>query len=130
MREFKFRAWDSSLNTMHYLLPMFVAGNPAYTELPWNRLIPMQFTGLHDKNGREIYEGDVVRWTSPEPDRVDNSWPTEVAEIVFSDAAYCRKTIAALLSPLNEWESDTEAGVLICETVIGNIHQNPELLTG
>lgn len=67
-----------------------------------------QFTGLTDCNGKEIYEGDIVRYTEAN-DEISTS------KVRFVDAAF---------SPLTEimWMGDAE-----CE-VIGNIHDNPELI--
>jgi len=55
MREIKFRAWDKNRKEM---CPDCInsMGNPNWRA----GKIFMQFTGLHDKNGKEIYEGDVV----------------------------------------------------------------------
>jgi uncharacterized phage protein (TIGR01671 family) len=61
MREIKFRAWDNKykfmvgLNGVQDLFSIRSDGTPSN-----ENYILMQFTGLRDKNGREIYEGDVV----------------------------------------------------------------------
>ena len=63
MREIKFRAWDSFNKIMMFsesyisvLLAYYLKGKQPPSG------ILMQYTGLKDKNGKEIYEGDIVRW--------------------------------------------------------------------
>ena len=78
---------------------------------------PMQSTGLFDKNGVEIFEGDVVSFS------IDNGWDYVVSEnglIVYWDGCY-QIMENGIRYRINQClEEDIE--------VIGNIYENPELL--
>jgi uncharacterized phage protein (TIGR01671 family) len=125
MREIKFRAWNTKEKVMLYrkLFEMnwySTPKNTANSSNCWGPISggqsrfmePMQYTGLKDKNGVEIYEGDVVEVASFNPSRY---------EVVFNRGGFCmRRSKASLYYPDGKYLEDGE--------VIGNIYQNPELL--
>lgn len=74
----------------------------------------MQYTGLHDKNGTEIYEGDIVRTHYIGGIGVEND------EVIFDRGCFCVNYSEDYHPLLNE--------VNHCSEVIGNIYENPELL--
>lgn len=112
MREIKFRAWDRKGKQMieHEHLMMTCDGFSALDEeaTMFPMEIIMQFTGLLDKNGKEIYEGDIT--TSEISD--------EPKEVVFWEGCFCHK-----------WE-DGRGHIFNPKKleIIGNIYENPELL--
>jgi uncharacterized phage protein (TIGR01671 family) len=82
-----------------------------------------QFTGLKDKNGKEIYEGDYIRCKKYIGGNfVDHYYELGYVEFVHGAFGLHRKQ--GFYRPFKDWLEDYEL------EVIGNIHDNPELLKG
>ncbi|MCF2016138.1 YopX family protein [Listeria monocytogenes] len=78
-----------------------------------------QFTGLKDKNGKKIFEGDIVEII--EIDAFGNlDWNRLKGKVMFSEGAWLVTDNRSFAIPL--WSEINEI------KVIGNIHENPELL--
>jgi len=78
--EIKLRAWDKINKRMIYI--------ESFSQIPsnWKDVwILMLFTGLHDKHGEEIWEGDIVKWHDPEYGSIGD----EIAPIEFKEASFC-----------------------------------------
>lgn len=120
MRTFKFRAWDSK-NKKFPFIGFHIIGECTVFNLvnqyrleEFNDLVIEQFIGLKDTDGIEIYEGDIVQ--SHFPDR-------KLYQIIWSDedAAFITKGTDGSGSFLNPIYT-------LNFTVVGNIHENPELM--
>lgn len=124
MREIKFRAWDGEKMCYDYLVarPQFANvlavmcdedfAKSQYGLKEWKL---MQFTGLQDKNGKEIYEGDIISHFY--------YIGTETFEVkwIEESCAYGLKSNNRVMMPTRFCEKYME--------VIGNIYENPELLS-
>lgn len=80
-----------------------------------------QFTGLTDKNGKRIFEGDIVRFAER---RIGGEDVSIVEPVAFDEGGFCTYRYF-----LNNWMRSGNAELEGIE-VIGNIHDNPELLEG
>jgi uncharacterized phage protein (TIGR01671 family) len=88
----------------------------------WNPscFILMQYTGLKDKNGKEIYEGDIVKYKSVSPFKSGFQWATtEVKWGSFEDGEYGYRMGVGLECM---WDNESEP------EVIGDIYENPDLV--
>ncbi len=127
MREIKFRAWDERCNKMMYP----DKDNPSWVVLKHKEMFDilklMQFTGLKDKNEKEIYEGDIVKFPSNlnifveiEYSNDKKTIPKEIiSEVKFEEGAFYFKWMYGYEGKEVSF-NQTE--------VIGNIYENPELL--
>ena len=128
MREIKFRAWDGEryLYLENADFEISYCGVQLYAEFGGSRIIECdleQFTGMRDKNGKEIYEGDQCNVVTADG-RVTH------AHVVFIDGCFDLNFISPVVIGGKYHTSD----YLKCSVVnhaievIGNIHENPELL--
>ena len=108
-REIKFRVWHEMCHNFSY----FKLEDGSHLHIHGE---PEQFTGLLDLNGKEIYEGDIITHI----DRRCRDGSKRIYKVIWSEAPL---SYIALAQSEYVWLSSMEG----CE-VIGNIHENPELL--
>ena len=123
MREIKFRAWvEDKMVDLQKITPLALSdamnSQLAMKELgglfiPFsNKVILMQYTGLKDKNGKEIYEGDIV------------SHQNGIQEVLYDN------NTASFQMSLNSFVLDQEVCDYDSVEVIGNIYENSNLTEG
>ena len=130
MRDIKFRAWDKEAQQMLTVRDINFCGEELDTYemdgdwLSFEDVEVMQYTGLKDKNGKEIYEGDILSiecysYEEPEDEVLGNVTITVFgnALIVTGDSG---ETECLYLS-------DLRGSYTTIYEVIGNIYENPEL---
>jgi len=112
MRDIQFRAWDKVKKTMYYMNDVELHTIELW-ELNHGQIFDfMQYTGRKDKNGKEIYEGDVVRYA---------------IEGHIQKTPYAIKDMIEWFEKMYDTDSYYRWDIGSIE-VIGNIYENPELL--
>ena len=140
-REIKFRAWLKDDKTMEFvdiidwnfesisfskLIPI-KESNPEYDEIEvrFDEVELMQFSGVKDRNGKEIYEGDIVKFavfdlTFDADENVKKFEKRyEKDEVIFTNGRF----IAGI-----KYGSNESLALMQELEVVGNIYENPELL--
>lgn len=126
MREIKFRAWNKRLNILKEVIAIYfdeerleVTRNEYDLAFYWrfDCIKLMQYTGLKDKNGTDIYEGDIIKLHG-----------YFITQVCFEDGSF-------VIEDENNGYADGDIHIIkellfnrldTCE-IIGNIHENPEL---
>lgn len=141
MRETKFRLWIKNPGEMYY--PEFAGDyyhfhfdgrvdewdenapnldgmeNGSWVEMDKDKYELMQYTGLKDKNGKEIYEGDIIQYTW-----LDSSRGTDIAVVYWDEKVTGFEAKSkTLLYGLDQCNFQTIKG-----SIIGNIYENKDLL--
>lgn len=123
-REIKFRAWDVFQERMHYGAESGIYEDPDEI-IPFDKILGfpcyevMEYTGVKDYENKEIYEDDIVQFFNDE----DYILKPGKAAICFDLGAFCIKHFKYGTETLGNMDIDD-----MFIKVIGNIHENPELL--
>lgn len=135
MRPIKFRAWDKkekkwllgyeypnlggfSMFGETMMMGEYAGLLSSYFPDRIEDIVLMQFTGLHDKNGKPVYEGDIVKGTFANG---IGSFQEMIGDIFYNQQR-AEFAVQAASHPDNQWSIPQN-----CE-IIGNVYENPELL--
>ena len=127
MREIKFRAWNKEKKIMVYknedgsscfwdgviASSVELINTELNSEINQSEYEFMQYTGLKDKNGVEIYEGDILEYMAIADDK-------QTDKVIFDRGTFVVDYSEDYKQPVNE--------INHCAKVIGNIYDNPELI--
>ncbi|WP_228284273.1 YopX family protein [Lentilactobacillus buchneri] len=137
-RQIKLRAWHMPFGSKGPMQQMFrsqASSVLSFAEMNPDAYIVEQFTGLKDANGKEIYEGDIVKFNG----NSDDLAIVKFGEFGVPDASteeYVDKALGfyfdpkGSLSDIEPFSMTTPVNELYacCTEVIGNVHTDPELL--
>ena len=128
-REIKFRVWDKNVPKDWNEAD---ENKPTGEMIDWDYVIDscylkdgllgkfpiMQYTGLKDKNNKEIYEGDIIQW--------EEDGKKHTAEVIFDCGSFCYDECLPIYVRVNH-----PVGILYDlnnpKIVVGNIYENPNL---
>lgn len=126
MREIKFRAWDKQTRDWLHLntesTEWYNKRVGVFREFFDKHVHLMQYTGLKDKNGREIYEGDIIEF---------HSHKNFLAEVIYQPPSFCVRWFNQKITRLRQLHLGYEPilpNIDIIGVVVGNVYEHPELL--
>ncbi len=115
----KYRAWDEDNNKFWYWDAEYIDSASFWQGVRLHEHIPNKFTGLKDKNGTEIYEGDIVKHKWYEDFGQCGTYHDKQDTVVWHDTK-------SAFSPFHYFDGYSLSIKTV--EVIGNIYQNSELL--
>lgn len=135
MRDIKFRVWDKETKHIHIFgddIHDAITSEGKTNKIYYYNLqngcdsldedsdyVLMQYTGLKDKNGKEIFEGDIVYFNYREPQR---------HEIIFEDGSFWLKDKDSQCTPIHEVKEICFGASNFYLEVIGNVWEDSDLL--
>ena len=122
MREIKFRAWNVKGLYYEYITDLYWFEENAVHGFLDPKWVFEEWTGINGKDGREIDEGDIVRTQTGE-EWEDDEW---IPSYFIGDIGWIDATVGYRCGDLELWAND----LIYDSEVVGNIHENPELLEG
>tara|TARA_R110000744_G_scaffold339881_1_gene445012 strand:+ start:279 stop:662 length:384 start_codon:yes stop_codon:yes gene_type:complete len=124
MREIKFRVWDTENDMGGIMIPHEYTVSSGYLTDIFNGadITVMQYTGLKDKNGVEIYDGDLVMWDTTEADHKpvnEVNWKNDLALWCFGGMPIHRVFESGYYQPSDGRKPFPGEGF----EIVGNIHE-------
>jgi len=140
-RQLKFRIWDKKNNMFIYVwyashkrLAISLNGlvySGMYDDvLPENDYTIQQYTGLKDRDGKDIYEGDIIEHTFSKT--TDDETSIHFGSKLNGSVSFCNHLCAYILTIISDDRHNGDTFQLMnhapSKKIIGNVFENPELL--